>query len=227
MSVKSIFTVVLSTAVTIGFIGLGITDAVNRKDKVDFQQVQLKSRAAEIKELNVKYDELNIELEKTSEQDKIEKQEVERLQREKEELDKQKRELEAQLQAKLEAKSKLAVASERVVNSATATQTASAAPVSTGGSVESIVRSAAIKNGLDPDWFVRLAMCESTMNPSAVNYNYYDNGHPSGLFQHISGYWPARAAAHGYAGRSVFDAEANANVTAAMWRSGSHLWECQ
>lgn len=94
-------------------------------------------------------------------------------------------------------------------------------------SVEQIVRQAAIKHDLDPDWFVRLAICESSMNPNNVNYNYYENGFPSGLFQHISGYWPARAAQYGYKGASVFDPVANANVTAAMWRSGSHLWECQ
>ena len=75
---------------------------------------------------------------------------------------------------------------------------------------------------------MKIANCESTMNPSAVNYGYYENGHPSGLFQHISGYWPARAAKYGYAGASVFDATANANVTAQMFRDGaSNLWECK
>ena len=95
-------------------------------------------------------------------------------------------------------------------------------------SVEGIVRQAARRYGIDETYFVKIAMCESTMNPNAVNYDYYENGHPSGLFQHISGYWPVRAAKYGYAGASVFDAEANANVTAAMFRDGSQgLWECQ
>src|SRR5690606_12292318 len=94
-------------------------------------------------------------------------------------------------------------------------------------SVEQIVRQAARNHGIDENYFVSIAMCESTMNPSAVNTNYYENGNPSGLFQHISGYWPARAAKYGYAGASVFNAEANANVTAAMWRDGARsLWEC-
>ena len=93
--------------------------------------------------------------------------------------------------------------------------------------VESIIRAAARKYGLSEDNFVRIARCESSMNPKSVNYNYYENGHPSGLFQHLSGYWPARAADHGYAGASVFDPVANANVTASMWASGSRgLWEC-
>lgn len=94
--------------------------------------------------------------------------------------------------------------------------------------VESIVRQAARNYGISEDYFVQIAMCESTLNPNAVNYNYNENGHPSGLFQHLSGYWPARAAKYGYAGASVFDATANANVTAAMWSEGhSNLWECQ
>lgn len=96
------------------------------------------------------------------------------------------------------------------------------------GDVELIVRQAARKHGIDEDYFVRIAMCESTMNPNAVNHSYYENGNPSGLFQHISGYWPARAAKYGYAGASVFNAEANANVTAGMWRDGqSNLWQCK
>ncbi|MEX0932191.1 MAG: ubiquitin-like domain-containing protein [Candidatus Saccharimonadales bacterium] len=98
----------------------------------------------------------------------------------------------------------------------------------TTGNVELIVRQVAIKYGINPDHFVRIAMCESGLNPNAVNYGYYSNGHPSGLFQHISGYWPARASKYGYPGASVFNAEANANVSAAMWVDGqSHLWECQ
>lgn len=227
MSVKRITIVLIALGVIAGFIYLGVQDAVKTKDNLEFQKVQLKSRQTEIKELNMKYERLNQDLNKASEQKETDKAEVERLQKEKNELEQQKLDLERQLQAKLEQKSKLAQASERAINAATMTQTASASSAPSGGSVESIVRRAAIRHGLNPDWFVQLAMCESTMNPNAVNYNYYENGHPSGLFQHISGYWPSRAAQYGYAGASVFDAEANANVTAAMWVGGSHLWECQ
>lgn len=93
--------------------------------------------------------------------------------------------------------------------------------------VGQIVHNAAIRHGLDPTRFQRFIGCESGWNPNSVNYNYYDNGHPSGLAQHITGYWPARAAQYGYPGASVFNAEANANVTAAMLAAGQgHLWEC-
>lgn len=104
------------------------------------------------------------------------------------------------------------------------------APVVQAGSVEEIVRQAARKYGLNENHFVSIAMCESTMNPNAQNRSYSENGrdYPSGLFQHLTNYWPARAAKYGYAGASVFDATANANVTAAMWAEGqSRLWECQ
>nr|WP_256449129.1 transglycosylase SLT domain-containing protein [Paeniglutamicibacter quisquiliarum] len=92
--------------------------------------------------------------------------------------------------------------------------------------IEQIVRQAARKYGLNEEHFLSIAMCESTMNPSAINYGYYENGHPSGLFQHLSGYYPARAAKAGYS-TDVFDAYSNANTTAAMWSQGlSYLWEC-
>jgi hypothetical protein len=93
-------------------------------------------------------------------------------------------------------------------------------------SVEDIVREAARTHGVDENYLVQIAQCESTMNPSSVNYNYFENGHPSGLFQHISGYYPARAEKYGYS-TDVFDAYSNANVTAAMFADGlSNLWEC-
>ncbi len=103
------------------------------------------------------------------------------------------------------------------------TQTASS-----GGNIEQIIRVAARKYGINEEHALRIARCESGLNPNAVNRNYYENGNPSGLYQHLSGYFPARAAKYGYAGASVFDPVANANVTMAMWRDGqANLWECR
>lgn len=93
--------------------------------------------------------------------------------------------------------------------------------------VEQIIRDAANKYGLDGDRLVAMAQCESSLNPNAVNYNYYENGNPSGTFQHISGYYPARAEKYGYS-TDVFDAYSNANVTAGMIADGlAHLWSCK
>ena len=103
----------------------------------------------------------------------------------------------------------------------------SAPKVVTEPTVEQIIRNAAKKYGIGEDYFLSIAMCESTLNPKAVNKNYYDNGHPSGLFQHISGYYPARAIKYGYS-TDVFDAYSNANVTAAMFADGlQRYWECK
>lgn len=233
MSVKRIIIVGISTLALIAFIVVGIADAVKTKDKLDLQQVELKSRSTEIKRLDKDYDLLNQELDKAKKDKKTNEAEVKKLEEERQRLEEEKERLQQEVSVLKERK--LAKASTKVLNTATGTQVAHAAeaPQSRGAGsyshseIKAIIFAAANKHGLDPNWFYNLAKCESTWNPNAVNYNYYDNGHPSGLFQHISGYWPARAAQYGYAGASVFDPVANANVTAAMWRSGSHLWECQ
>lgn len=109
-----------------------------------------------------------------------------------------------------------------------ATTVSATIPPTPSGDVETIVRQAARKYGVDENYLVKIARCESGLNPNSVNRNYYENGNPSGLFQHISGYWPARAAKYGWSGASVFHAQAQAEVTAQMFRDGlQHLWECK
>lgn len=73
-------------------------------------------------------------------------------------------------------------------------------------------------------------MCESSLRADATNYNYSENGRdfPAGLFQHLQNYWPARATKYGWQGASVFNAQANAEVTAQMFRDGmAYLWQCK
>jgi len=78
-----------------------------------------------------------------------------------------------------------------------------------------------------------MAYCESSLNQCSVNDGYYENGYPSGIFQHLAigeygGYWENRASKYGWGGASVFNAQANAEVTAQMIRDGlSYLWACQ
>ncbi len=64
----------------------------------------------------------------------------------------------------------------------------------------------------DVDRAIRVMACESLGDPDAVNR--YSGA--SGLFQHIPRYWPERSAAAGFAGRSIFDPEANVGVAAWM-----------
>lgn len=103
-----------------------------------------------------------------------------------------------------------------------------AAPSAPAGGIEGIIRAAAAKHGLSGDYMVHIARCESTLNPNAVNYNYYaGGGHPSGLYQFIPSTWARMSSQAGYGGASVFDATANANVAAWAFANGrASEWEC-
>ncbi len=69
---------------------------------------------------------------------------------------------------------------------------------------------------------VEVARCESGFNPNA--YNPYGYG---GLFQHHEDYWADRAEQSGYAGASIFDAEANTAAAAWLWGvRGWAPWGC-
>lgn len=210
-------TLVVAALLSIAMLGLRQIDRLN--DGIELKKIELKDNSAKLKLLDSKYDKLNKELEsKDADKQKIE-DELKKLQQERDELNKA-------LQAKIKAKERdiAAKAQKATTQALGAPQVASAAT----GSVEQIVRDAATKYGVNPDYLARIAKCESTFNPSSVNYNYYENGHPSGLFQHISGYWPGRAAKYGWPGASVFNAQAQAEVTAQMFRDGhSSLWECK
>lgn len=72
---------------------------------------------------------------------------------------------------------------------------------------------------------VRVATCESGLNPRAYNAS----SGASSLFQQLARYWPARAVTYGMAGRSVFDPWANAVVSAGMVRDtgGWSHWTCR
>lgn len=97
------------------------------------------------------------------------------------------------------------------------------------GSVESIVKQAAMTHKLDPDHFWAVAMCESSGNPSAINYSYYaGGGNPSGVFQFLPETWNRIAGRSPYGVGDVFNAWDNAHVAAWAWANGySGEWECQ
>ena len=92
-------------------------------------------------------------------------------------------------------------------------------------SVTEIVRAAALRRGADAAFLLRVAFCESRLDPNAVG----DHGDSLGLFQfHVpSGTWAANSARYGWAGASAFDPVAASDVAAAMFARGqSHLWTC-
>lgn len=227
---------IIAIVLLVAFAGLGINNLNRTQHKLNIREIELKSASVELKELDLRYNMLNQRLDDSK---KLNKQQLDELNKEKSKLENEKKELEKQLQAKREAKEKekqaIANASRDLINKATGTATAYAS----SGSVTDIIIAAANKYGIDPNYALKIAKCESTYTPSSVNYNYWVDAqgteygtvggkyHPSGLFQHVTLYWPARAAKYGYAGASVFDPVANANVTMGMWRDGSKgLWEC-
>ena len=89
--------------------------------------------------------------------------------------------------------------------------------------IEQIIRDAAAAQGADPDQLLRVAYCESRYNPGA-----YNASGASGLFQFLPSTWAANSVRAGFAGASVWDPVASANVAAYMFRMGqAGQWVCK
>ena len=92
------------------------------------------------------------------------------------------------------------------------------------GDIESVIRAAAATWGADPSQLLRVAWCESRYNPYAVN----PRSGAAGLFQFMPATWAANSVRAGYAGASVFDPVASANVAAFMFAYGQAAqWSCK
>jgi hypothetical protein len=85
-------------------------------------------------------------------------------------------------------------------------QTASAAPA---GSIEEIIGAAAIEFGLDPEYLLSVATCESGLNPNAYNAAGFH-----GLFQFDEQTWGA----YGYG--SIWDPSAQSRTAARLIAAG-------
>ncbi|MDQ2911901.1 MAG: ubiquitin-like domain-containing protein [Chloroflexota bacterium] len=89
--------------------------------------------------------------------------------------------------------------------------------------IEAIIREAAAAQGADPEQLLRVAYCESRFNPGA-----YNASGASGLFQFMPRTWAANSVRAGFAGASVFDPLASANVAAWMFARGQAFqWVCR
>jgi uncharacterized protein YabE (DUF348 family) len=89
--------------------------------------------------------------------------------------------------------------------------------------IEQIIRDAAAAWGADADQLLRVAYCESRYNPGA-----YNPSGASGLFQFLPSTWAANSVRAGFAGASVWDPVANANVAAYMFSRGqAGQWVCK
>jgi len=116
------------------------------------------------------------------------------------------------------------VASEVVVTAVAEVRRVGTKPAPAPSDIEAVIRSAAAAWGADPDQLLRVAWCESNYNPYAVNAR----SGAAGLFQFMPATWAANSVRAGYGGVSVFDAVANANTAAFMFRNGQAAqWSCK
>lgn len=187
----------------------------------------LQDQKNQIEQLNSKYHKLDKELDEAKKTKQQSQEEVQRLEEEKKRLEEEGQRLKSELQAKAEAKARLAAASRKVIDTATNTQTASAS----GGDIVSIITASSNRHGVDPSYMVKVANCESTLNPAAVNRGYYaGGGNPSGLYQYLPETWSRISSRSPYGAQpwsEVFNAHTNSNVTAWAFANGySGEWAC-
>lgn len=89
-----------------------------------------------------------------------------------------------------------------------------------GDDIVSIIYAAADRYGQSREDMLRVATCESNLDPSAVN----PSSGASGLFQFMPSTWASTP----YADDDIFDAWASANAAGWMWSVGRrNEWECQ
>lgn len=85
------------------------------------------------------------------------------------------------------------------------------------GTIESIIKAAADAHGVSYSWMLKIAKCESNLNPRAVN----PRGPYIGLFQ----FAPSTFRAHG--GTDIYDPVQQATITADMLAHGqARAWAC-
>lgn len=91
------------------------------------------------------------------------------------------------------------------------------------GDIQSIIVAAANRFGVDPNWLLRVAKCESGFNPNA-----YNPSGASGLFQFMPATFAANSVRAGFGGSSIWDPVASANTAAYMFSVGqSRQWTCK
>lgn len=141
------------------------------------------------------------------------------------EMQKQQEEIERLNQQKLTSQRQQNIAKKKAIkpNLKVVTSVVPTTPPVASGSVESLIYYWTSVYGGDPVYHVKIARCESGLNPNSVG----GRGLYLGVYQQHAKYWPARAARYGFAGASPFDANANVAVSIAMMRAGMYShWGC-
>lgn len=150
---------ILASLLILGFTGLGVHNVVANENKIKLREIELKSTTTELKELELRYDGLNKNLEKELHEKTQNQEKIEQLEKEKQDLEKKRQELEQQLSAKREA---ARLAAEKIRNAASFTSKAYAA----SGSCADWIVAAGITDTYNATELIRR---ESGCNPYAVN----------------------------------------------------------
>jgi soluble lytic murein transglycosylase-like protein len=91
------------------------------------------------------------------------------------------------------------------------------APPPAPGTIQAIIQQAAAANGVSYPWMLKIAQCESGLNPHAYN----PAGPYYGLFQFLMSTFRANG------GTDIWDPVQQANITARMLAHGqAHQWGC-
>jgi hypothetical protein len=132
--------------------------------------------------------------------------------------EKARQEAEAAEKARIEA-----VENAREAELAASTPLPSATPPAPSGDVTTSITKWAAYYGIDANWLLRVAQCESSLNQSATNYGYSaGGGNPHGIFQFLPQTF------YGNGGRDYDSFDDQARVAAYMFSIGqSGQWECR
>lgn len=150
-----------------------------------------------------------------------------------ENLKQQIKELDAKVQAKAAEKARIASeTAQKATQTSIPQKVANAvAPVAqaSGGDAQALIIHWAGVYGVDANWLLRVAKCESGFNPSSVNHGYYaGGGNPSGIFQFLPQTFYANAARAGIAGADLWNVDQQAHTAAYMFSIGqSGQWACK
>lgn len=185
---RKTLTVLVSALALFGFTYLGVHNISNNRQLIQLKDVQIKDKSAELKELQLQYEGLNIDLDKTLNEKNVDKQKVDQLQKERDDLRQKLEQTEKELQAKEEAKRIAAERQNKAAEALSLTQKVYAAP----SNAVSIGRSLNAAKFGDGQWdcLYKLWMKESGWSVSAYN----DASGATGIPQSLPG---VKMASHG------------------------------
>lgn len=194
--------------IAVAFTSLAVGQVRDTEHQLKLKNVQLQERGVELKRLELKYQNLNVELDKT---EKTNTERIEQLEKEKLELDAERQRLERELQAKLERKEAERVAAEErrrtlanaiVPKAAAATPKPAVAPARVSGSCADIQAKLAAL-GVPQDQLA--AAGQLAMRESSCNEYVYNSIGACGAFQSLPcGKWGAPGTEQYYRGAIAY-----------------------